>query len=74
MQHFLRLTGEMIKYKVMWALRHLESEMKNEDGHVIVDVEHNSGDFHINGFSEKLYKKIASLLDNADIRLGGEIK
>ncbi len=73
-QHFLRVMGDMIKYKVMWALRHLEHEMDNEEGHIIIDVEHDSGNFHVNGFSDNLHKKIEQLLDNTDIRPGADIK
>jgi hypothetical protein len=46
---------ELIKYKIMWALRFLESEIESENGSFRIT---NDGDLAIRDFSTELTEKI----------------
>ncbi len=54
---------ELLKYKIMWALRHLESEMNESEGIITIHSESLSGKRRISaeGFSDELIEKIQAI-------------
>jgi hypothetical protein len=65
------LLADMIKYKTMWLLRNLESEIDREGGQIIAAISNSAPvTFKLNGFTDELDSKISSILNSADFRTG----
>ncbi|HEY8658671.1 MAG TPA: hypothetical protein VIL78_06520 [Hanamia sp.] len=54
---------ELLKYKIMWALRSIEAEINNSDGVINIHSEAlgSKTSISINGFSDELKKKIEDI-------------
>lgn len=54
----LDLVNRNNKYKLMWMLRHLESEINEEGGQIIVTSAMGKSGIQMNGFTEELKDKM----------------
>lgn len=58
----IRMMFEKWKYQMMWALRHLEREMEEEGGCIIIQSPGTQYRFVIRDFSYELTEKIDAIL------------
>lgn len=58
-----QLLYEKNKYKIMWALRHLEAEIEEENGMFILADHDGEPRLQAKDFSEELSEKIAEALE-----------
>ena len=59
----LELINRSNKYKLMWALRHLESEINEEGGQLIITSARGRSGIQMNGFTEELKDQIKAVID-----------
>jgi hypothetical protein len=60
-EEYAQVTFEKFRYKAMWALRTIESEIEGEGGIFVIREE---GNVETKGFSQALTDKIRELLNN----------
>lgn len=65
--YYLRVLFEMYRFRLMWYLRHLEQEINDEGGCLIIVAETDRSYIHTKDFTRGLTEKVTAIIKEIDM-------